>query len=182
MHNSHQKLKPENTRRLFLALLPDPQTINQLTKLQEGIQGRKTPRENLHLTLMFLGSQPESRIPELAAFIDSLAFQAFDLCIDRKGFFSRLKISWAGSTEPHPELARLHQVIWDYCGLNPILGCYMKRPFRPHITLARNAKPTDNSISEPFTWHVTRLALMESIINPERGKSAIYKVLHEKRA
>ena len=104
------------------------------------------------------------------------------LCIDRKGFFSRLKISWAGSTEPHPELARLHQVIWDYCGLNPILGCYMKRPFRPHITLARNAKPTDNSISEPFTWHVTRLALMESIINPERGKSAIYKVLHEKRA
>ncbi|MBR7069758.1 MAG: RNA 2',3'-cyclic phosphodiesterase [Oxalobacter sp.] len=182
MHDSHQNLKPENTHRLFLALLPDPQTVNRLTKLQEGIEGRKTPRGNLHLTLMFLGSQPESRIPELATFIDSLAFQAFDLCIDRRGFFSRLKISWAGIKEPPPMLAKLHQAIWDYCRRNSILEYDMKRPFRPHITLARNAKPTGTPIPEPFIWHVTRLALMESIISHERGRPAIYKVLHEKRA
>jgi len=182
MHSKYRKTGSTDTRRLFLALLPDPTTIRHLARLQEDIKGRKTPLGNLHLTLMFLGNQPESRIPELTAFIDSLAFRAFDFLIDRRGFFSRLKISWAGNGELHPELARLHKAVQDYAIQDAGQAESRKLSFRPHITLARDAKPSDASVPEPFVWHVTRLALMESIISRKPGQSATYRILYEKRA
>ncbi len=182
MYDRHQNPEQINTRRLFLALVPDQQTINRLVELQKAVKGRKTPRENFHLTLMFLGDQPESRIPELMAFMDSLVFQSFDFRIDRSGFFSRLKISWVGSNELHPALARLHETFFSHLEQASGYAVERKRPFRPHITLARNAQPTDSTLPAPFVWHVDRLALMESIISKKPGQSAVYRILHEKWA
>ncbi len=182
MYDRYQKSAPTDDHRLFLALLPDEQTVHRLVELQKGIKGRIIPRENLHLTLIFFGNQPKSRISELIAFIDTLIFRTFDLRIDRRGFFSRLKINWAGSKETHPELAMLHKTIWDSLGQDHNLESRTKHPFRPHITLARNAQPTSNILSDPFIWHVNRLALMESIISKKPGQSATYQILYEKQA
>ena len=166
--------------RLFVALLPDTRTIRRLTALQAGIKGRKTPSENLHLTLMFLGNQDSTNIPKLKAFIETLDFKAFDLCIDRRGFFSKLKINWVGASETPPLLVKLHEDIWHH--LVPRYVDERKRPFRPHITLARNALPSEIPLPEPFIWHIDRLALMESLISREYGKSAVYQILYEKQA
>ena len=169
-------------RRLFIALLPDRKTIDRLVALQDSVKGRKSPLENLHLTLLFLGGQPPERIAELCGFLKTLAFRPFDLTVDRMGFFSRLKICWAGSTKTPPELTELHQAICTYLNDDPSMAAEVGRPFRPHITLARKSEPAGSPIEEPFTWHVDRLALMESIISTERGKSSTYRVLYEKRA
>ncbi len=180
MQGKHQKPDSTDMHRLFVALLPDTRTIRRLTALQAGIKGRKTPPENLHLTLMFLGNQDSTSIPKLKAFIETLDFKAFDLCIDRRGFFSRLKINWVGASETPPLLVKLHEDIWHH--LVPRYVDERKRPFRPHITLARNALPSGAPLSEPFIWHIDRLALMESLISREYGKSAVYQILYEKRA
>ncbi len=166
--------------RLFVALLPDRQTINRLTKLQAGIKGRKTPPENFHLTLMFLGDQASANIPKLKTFIETLDFRAFDFCIDRRGFFSRLRISWAGTSETPPLLVKLHKDIWNH--LVPQYAGEREKTFRPHITLARKAQPTEPIVPDPCIWHVDRLALMESIISGNPGQSATYRILHEKHA
>ena len=113
MQGKHQKPDSTDMHRLFVALLPDTRTIHRLTALQAGIKGRKTPPENLHLTLMFLGNQDSTSIPKLKAFIETLDFKAFDLCIDRRGFFSRLKINWVGASETPPLLVKLHEDIWS---------------------------------------------------------------------
>ena len=62
--------KRQKTKRLFLALLPDQTVVEQLARLQKDIPGRKTPRENLPLTLAFLGNQPVSAISGLTDFLD----------------------------------------------------------------------------------------------------------------
>lgn len=182
MQDRNLKSETLPTKRLFFALLPDTQTRARLAELQAGIQGRKLPRENFHLTLMFLGNQSESCIPRLKAFIDQLDFSAFNLRIDKRGFFPRVKISWVGSSEHHPELARLHTAVRNYCAQNLGLAHDIKRPFRPHITLARNALPTEIPLPPPFVWHVNRLALMESLISREKSQSAVYRILHDKQA
>ena len=178
---SAQQRTPQ-IRRLFIALLPDKKTVDKLVALQSAVNGRKSPQENLHLTLMFLGGQPPERIRELHEFLRTVTFQPFDLTIDRMGFFSRLKICWAGSTQTPPELTELHHAICSYLSDDPSVASEITRPFRPHITLARKSDPTDTPIPEPFTWHITRIALMESIISTERGKSSTYKILYEKQA
>ena len=180
MQAKHQKPDSTDMHRLFVALLPDTRTIRRLASLQAGIKGRKTPPVNLHLTLMFFGNQPRSSIPKLKAFIEALDFKAFDLCIDQRGFFSRLKINWVGTSETPPLLVKLHEDIWHQ--MVPRYVDEKKRPFRPHITLARNALPSEAPLSEPFIWHIDRLALMESLISREYGKSAVYQILYEKRA
>ena len=53
------------TRRLFLALWPDDglrETLTALTNgLPEAAQGRRAARDNLHVTLVFLGSLDSAR-------------------------------------------------------------------------------------------------------------------------
>lgn len=168
------------TRRLFLALLPDQQTTEKLTLIQQQFSGKRVPVENFHLTLMFLGDQPESRLKELKGFVENLPFQAFDLAIDQTGLFSRLKIGWAGPTHIPAQLTDFHETIWNH--MVPDYVNEKKRPFRPHITLSRNFKGAALPELSPFSWHVSRLALMESIISREIGKPAFYQILAEKRA
>lgn len=172
--------KQPETHRLFIALLPDLYTVNQLTQLQKPIKGKKTSIENFHLTLMFLGNQPKTNIAALKSFIDRLPFEPFDLKIDQYGFFSKLKISWAGFQQIPASLAKLHKIIWNQ--MVPDYVNETKYSFRPHITLARKALPPPLSLDQPFIWHINRLALMESIISDIPRKSASYRILHEKHA
>ena len=56
-------------RRLFFAFWPDEMERQRLVQATAGAAGmsggRLVPAESLHVTLAFLGSVPERRIPEL---------------------------------------------------------------------------------------------------------------------
>lgn len=174
---SSSTTKYQKTKRLFFALLPDHCIVEKLTHLQKNIPGRKTPRENLHLTLAFLGNQPVSAISGLTDFLDHVEFTPFSLSLEKTGYFPKIRLSWIGPATVPAALNRLYEITRQF--LIPAYIADKKETFRPHITLARQSVLPDIKINAPIIWHVHRLALMQSVLNAEPGGHPRYRVLHE---
>lgn len=169
-----------STKRLFLALLPDQALVKKLMQLQKHFPGRKTPPENLHLTLAFLGNQPQSAIFPLTRFIEQVPFSPFELVLDKLGSFPKSRLSWIGPANTPTGLMQLIEKTRQF--LVPNYISRMKQTFRPHITLARQSSLPDIRINEPISWHIDRLALMQSILSTDPGKHPQYHILHEVHA
>ncbi len=132
--------------RLFYAIAPDDACREMLwaasLRLLESCRGRFTRRENLHLTLVFLGET--ERLEEARACLDAVGDctaaigGAFPLAFEGVGRFARRggDVLWAG-VRPSPPLLAL-QAGLERCvreaGFAP-----EERPYRPHLTLARQA-------------------------------------------
>lgn len=152
--------------RLFYALWPDEATQTALIRLQAHIQGRKTPRENLHITLAFLGGQPRDRLPVLAQILHSLAPANLVLELNRLGYFRRKRIAWAGMHVLPDPLISLHRTLTEALILHGI-DFDSTSTFRPHVTLARDAAAPDEMPFETVAWRTSRIALIESVTLPE---------------
>ncbi len=151
--------------RLFYALWPDDATRHELAALQAGLSGRLVDAANLHLTLAFLGNQPQASLALLERVMQSLPLQPFTLEIDAYGFFSKPRIAWVGPSSPPAALMSLQATLWQalldqHVPLKPVAG------FRPHVTLARDAERTDRELNEVIRWRVGRIALVESVALP----------------
>ena len=160
----------EDSARLFIAMELGREMRRELCRLQEAfkgkIQGNFTLPENLHLTLVFLGMTERRRIREIASLMEQAA----------KGKkYDRARLAGLGSFG-QPQKA----ILW--CGLDGLEQTgslqrelcavlrgagfgFDEKPFKPHITLARNAKlsggiPEANlsCVEEPLS----RLTLFES--------------------
>lgn len=98
-----------------------------------------TPAERLHLTVRFLGEQPE---PAVAPLVEALAAVAGGhppalLGLGRVGAFPgwrRARVLWLG-VRPDPRLELLHHDVEVACAAlgHPLEG----RAFRPHVTVGR---------------------------------------------
>lgn len=122
--------------------------IDRLYSLQNEIRklvgkGRFPSRENLHLTLQFLGEIPENRIPDIVRSLEPVAgaHDSFRLSFsDRLGYFgpqNPVRVVWLGFTGELSALLRLQKNIavkMQGLGLDED-----KRPYHPHITLIRDA-------------------------------------------
>lgn len=157
--------------RLFIALLFDEKTKDALCAAAEYLAshlrgGHVTGRENLHLTLAFLGET--ERGMEARRAMDAAKGPAFDYNIRGSGRFSRGdgSVLWAGIAAPE-ELYRLFRRLSAALanrGFRP-----EERPFKPHLTLAREAV-TDESFDparmEAFfpeaPLHAGKISLMKS--------------------
>jgi 2'-5' RNA ligase len=100
---------------------------------------------HLHLTLKFLGEQPESVVPELATAIDTIgaATRPLDLALGAVGAFPtprRPRVVYL-TVAPDPKLELLHHDVEVACAALalPISG----QPFRPHVTLGRERDDAD---------------------------------------
>lgn len=95
--------------------------------------------DRLHLTMEFLGEQPESALPALKASLSAAAARhtPVPLMLRGLGAFPNLRaprIVWLG-VEPDPKLELLQHDLAGVCGE---LGYEREaRAFRPHITLGR---------------------------------------------
>lgn len=165
-------------KRLFFALWPDEALRQKLYALGGGQpgnnRGRRIPPENLHLTLAFLGYVDAERQTRLEREASAIRLPAFSLTLDRAGFWSRQGILWVGGAPPQELLAlvaALNRAI-AACGLEP-----ETRPFRVHLTLARNVRRPrlePNRAIEPLAWRVGQFALVASQM---RRLGARYDVL-----
>lgn len=123
--------------RLFIAVaLPQEPFLPVLKELEGKLQrGKATGNGNLHLTLAFLGEIGEERVQVLKGIIDDAKGPSFPLLFDRYGFFDR------GILFLQPErqigLFSLEKRMEDNLRLKGF--ALEDRPYRPHITLARNA-------------------------------------------
>ncbi len=135
--------------RAFVALLLDDATraavAAQIDHLRavERASGRAVawvPAQNLHLTLKFLGEQPE---PRLAAVQEALAAVArtarpFAVTLQGLGAFpglERPRVLWIGLAEGGADARALQErveVALAPCGLEPD-----GRPWHPHLTIGR---------------------------------------------
>lgn len=148
--------------------------------MQKQVKGRIIPAQNLHLTLAFLGNQPEDVREHLTGFLEHTVFQPFNLILDTIGFFPKIRLSWIGPSTIPDALHHLHHDIRAYLTEKRLTDG--RERFRPHITLARHSEPSEWTPDSPVKWPVTRLALMQSILGSEPGIHPEYRILYEKKA
>ncbi|GGO76080.1 RNA 2',3'-cyclic phosphodiesterase [Marinobacterium nitratireducens] len=137
--------------RLFVALDMPEELQDRIHRLQIPVRDLKwEPPERLHLTLQFLGEQPEQRLPELFEALAAVEFEPFELCCQGIGHF-RSGAIWLG-IEPNDRLRSLHRQIGARLRETGI--AFESRRFSPHITLARTARqrllPALDTVAERF--------------------------------
>ena len=173
---------PNSPQRLFFALLPDEAVHKQLRQLQKDlgqVGGRPVPKENLHLTLLFLGNVEAGKVDAVRDIAAGVEGKPFDLLLDTLGGFrqNNARILWVGPSEPPPELGALHQSLRRQVrkiGLHVGKGVY-----RPHVTLIRKADLRKKLPEDPepgIQWTARRCALMASELLPSGSR---YEILVE---
>ena len=160
---------------LFYALWPDEATQVELARLQDMLRGRLTRPANLHLTLAFLGPQPDALMPILLSILSHMDAETVDLEIDRLGYFAKNRIAWAGMGHTPPALLRLHGYLAQELTRKGI-PFEAAKTFRPHITLARKAESPPDLPFVPFCWRADRVVLAQS---PAPGEKPLYQILAE---
>lgn len=164
--------------RLFIAIQLSDAMKDALTAAQDemyahGVRGNFTTRENMHLTLAFIGEYPDQE-PVMDA-LASVSFSSFSLALKGLGCFRDLW--WAGMEESAPLTAvvrRIRRALAE----NDIP--FDKKRFSPHITLIRKAAGTMPGIQiDSVSMPVKSISLMRS----DRGKRGmIYTEVGEIRA
>lgn len=175
------------SRRLFVAVEPSKDCRALLTATQTALaerfpslRVRWQPAENLHLTLAFLGHVSDDDAEVCAQRVASLApsHRRFALGTTRLGAFPsplRPSVLWLGvRAEPPDALASLQR---DVAGAFRHLHDDRK-PFRPHLTLARvkslGGTPRPELATalaelpeEQIRWTVEDVVLFESRLSSE---------------
>lgn len=154
--------------RLFIAINLSKEMKNNLKKIQDslrskGIQGRYTPEENLHLTLVFIGNYPDP--DAILDIMEQIDFEPFRIKLEGYGNFDDL--CWAG-IQSSEELAKIVRALRRILAQDDIP--FDRKRFIPHITLVRKTVFPERfpSLSfEPVTMMVDRISLMRS----DRGKN-----------
>ena len=181
----------EATRRLFFALWPDAgmrEAMVQATrKAARASGGRPVPAENLHVTLAFLGSVAERRLPELGELArgeGESAGPALELVFDHLEHWRPAQVLCAAAAEPPTAVAALARKLQGLLigrGFAPDLesswsvAVDMTKQFRPHVTLARKVyRPPRVMEIDPVTWSLADFVLVDSKTLPE---GSVYTVL-----
>jgi len=128
--------------RLFIALDIDEAIRERITRFVEGASGfapdaRWMKPESLHVTLKFIGEQPEAAVEQTKDALGTIAMEPAEIHFHGYGFFPTAKaprVFWIG-LEAGPQLAELAAVIDEEMSA---LGIPKEdRAFSPHLTLAR---------------------------------------------
>lgn len=125
--------------RLFVAILLTEPMKDALCEIgrelaPQLLRGRLSRRENLHLTLAFLGETPG--FDRAAAALQRICAPPFEIATGRAGRFRRSggDVAWVEIRE-NPALAALQRQVAD--SLRREGFPLENRPFRPHLTLGR---------------------------------------------
>jgi 2'-5' RNA ligase len=149
------------TVRLFFALWPasDLQATLAVWAKQAAGRGRAMRRENLHLTLAFLGATEAALVPDLIALAAGVRFAPIRLPLDRVGYWKHNRIIWCGAREEPQALAVLVEELrarLDAAGIR-----YDPKPFVSHVTLVRDASGLPAAPAWiPLVWEARDFALV----------------------
>lgn len=160
-------------QRLFFALWPDDETRRALAglsrvRLPSG-SGRPVAAENLHLTLVFLGSVDSGvrACAEQAA--ERLSGRAFALEFRHIGYWRRSQVLCAVPDCIPDALSGLVSSLSSalvQCGHEP-----ESRPFRAHLTLARKLRGfVGETTHAPICWRVGDFHLLASETLPQGAR------------
>ena len=171
--------------RLFVAVSPPEDVARELERLVASLRPlagrarlRWCRREQLHVTLRFIGEVPLADAPKIAGAVASVTVEPFDVALDRAGAFpsmARPRVLWLSGERGAEELSSLAARVDEALlrvGIPP-----RDRPFVPHLTLARCdgglLPPTLlrallRALEEipPLAWRCEGCALVRSSLGP----------------
>ena len=128
--------------RLFIAINFDEKTKDKIQEVQEKMKlisrGNYTKRENLHLTLAFLGEIPEDRIEDIKNAINSVEVPEMKLIFSKTGCFNRDSELWWIGIKQNKELTKMQKELVNTLKENGFK--IESRKFVPHITIARETR------------------------------------------
>jgi RNA 2',3'-cyclic 3'-phosphodiesterase len=130
--------------RIFIALDIDDTIRERIARYVEGVQGfapdvRWVKAESLHVTLKFIGEQPEPAVEKIKQALSSITARPAEIRFQGYGFFPTAKsprVFWIGM-EAGPQLAALAVAVDS--GMAALGIPEEDRAFSPHLTLARGA-------------------------------------------
>ncbi|WP_372998860.1 RNA 2',3'-cyclic phosphodiesterase [Marinobacter sp.] len=124
--------------RLFFGLELPSEIKDRLLKIRSAVPGAKwQSAEQLHITLLFLGTVSQENLDALAGSARDIKSEPFLLDVAGVGCFGqpqRPKNLWAG-VQPEAPVAALNKRLG--ARMEKFGFCAESRVFRPHITLAR---------------------------------------------
>ncbi len=127
----------------------------------EASGGRPIPAENLHVTLVFIGSVPESRFERVIHAAAQVRGAPFDLEFDQIEAWARSRVLCLTSSSTPPQLIEIEEQL----RFNLLGGQFdiRQEEYRPHVTLARDVgRRTMREAIAPIGWSVEDFALVES--------------------
>ena len=160
--------------RLFIAIQFDENILDALTDFQndlksQAVTGNYTKRENLHITLAFIGDYGNP--DEVLDAMEQVDFRPIELSLDGVGSFGDL--FWAGLAD-NPQLMgyvkRLRRELAEQ-GIP-----FDKKRFSPHITLIRkysNLRGGGREIPVSAPPQGSMVATKISLMRSERGKNGM---------
>ena len=158
---------------------------NTLEIKKQALRGNFTPRDNFHVTLLFVGECEPGELENYKKAADSaikkLKLGAIQAKIDGLGKFARPDgdILWAAMrTEPEDILDKINKALLaELRGLN-INVKQEHDKFVSHVTIARKfAGDLSQAKFKPVNFNIESIVLMESIFD----NGVVYKPLHESK-
>ena len=163
--------------RMFVAVAPPPEVVEDLAEFVEPRQQRDSPlrwsaQESWHLTLAFLPAVADRDLDELIERLAEVAArrQPFELRLQGAGSFpnpAQGKLLWTGVAGDTEQLARLSASSRSAAVRAGVEVDGSK--FRPHLTLARANRPLELTrwlrvfdLYAGPSWQVWEIALFES--------------------
>ncbi len=140
---SDSDLSEEQVRSLISIDLEDQQILSRIASILSSLQSlggdlKPVERENIHLTLKFLGNVSAPRLGEVKSSLQEVIFSAFTAEIKGAGAFPNLNhmnVIWVGVNEGWSKVEQIYEQVEK---LLSSLGFRREnRPFTPHITIAR---------------------------------------------
>jgi 2'-5' RNA ligase len=185
--------------RLFIAIEPPPPVLEAVRGAQNHLK-RRVPDgvarwvrpEGVHLTLKFLGDVPLSQLDNLQTALTSATagLRRFSLAVQGVGCFpnnERPRVVWLGLGGDLDALHALQARV--EAAVAPLGYPTEKRPFHPHLTLARAGRRASRgdlaalgelvertTVEASAGWPVGALSLVRSQLEPG---GAIYTQVHQ---
>ncbi|MCS6920126.1 MAG: RNA 2',3'-cyclic phosphodiesterase [Fimbriimonadales bacterium] len=134
--------------RLFIAALIPEAVRDALAAARESLQRAAPDRalrwvapENYHITLLFLGEQPEERVPAITEAMHAARAGVLPFLVAVQGLgvfpnWNRPSVLWAGVRDGAEPLTQIANALEQ-----SLLPKPSGKPFHPHITLARLKTP-----------------------------------------
>lgn len=165
--------------RLFFAYWPSPEKAAEISEWVRQAHtmfgGRMMRTDTLHMTLAFLGKTSEAEMQDLVEACRGWSLPSGEMVLREPGCFRNAKVVWlgpgsTGTTESThvgapPGLDWLyeaHDRLWGH--LNGLGWPLPHSPFRPHVSLLRNAAPPNVEALQgpPIPWKAQRCVLVGS--------------------
>jgi len=180
--------------RSFVSIdLDNPQILSQVDSVTSSLLNlggdlKPVERENIHVTLKFLGSIDRAKLDEVKTALGHVRFKPFSLEVKGAGAFpnlNRINVVWIGLGQGWTEVEHIYEQSEKL--LSEIGFPRESRGFSPHVTIARvkSARRRDEiakflrDLTEKNfgSFNVEKVLLKESVLFPAGPKySSLYEV------